>query len=330
MNGAQFATLLDRFDIDANSAIFLAASQNFVYRVNHLGTSRIARVSVMRHRTFAEIGGELAWIEFLSQKGIPVCAAQLSVSGAKYEEIIFGGSSYLLAVFEEAAGRKIERCDLSVDFCRRVGELIGRMHAAAIEANEKGFKVCRGDWSSSRLITKDMTETKAPIGDEFRSSVSELVNDISSIPPTSNNYGMLHGDVNMDNMHIQGGRIQIFDFDNAEYGYFLQDLAVMLYDSIYSKVVTEVQPEALASRIAIFWDAMLEGYRRFNPALSLSAKRLAEFFLLREAIIYVHHHRIIPPDRWCDPFLSAMRKHVEERKHPLDFTRLVTPNPTLA
>jgi amicoumacin kinase len=322
MDSVEFSTLLNSFDIDANSAFFLGASQNFVYRVNHLGAQRIARVSILRHRTPAEIEGELEWIEFLSEKGVSVCVPQSSASGAKYEEMTFDGRSYLLAVFEEAAGRRTVRDDLSVEFCRHVGELIGRMHAAAIEANATGFKVHRSIWSSSRLLTNDMIETRAPIGDKFRSSVSKLMQDISSIPVTSDNYGMLHGDVNMGNLHIQGDRIQIFDFDNAEYGYFLQDLAVMLYDSIYSKVVTHVTPEILTSTIKIFWDAMLKGYRRFNPKVSFSAKSLSDFFLLREAIIYVHYHRIISPDRWSDPYLLKMRGHVEENYCPLGFGQL--------
>jgi Ser/Thr protein kinase RdoA (MazF antagonist) len=247
-------------------------------------------------------------IDFLSEKGISVCVPQSSASGAKCEEMTIDGRSYLLAVFEEAAGRKAVRDDLSVDFCLRVGELIGRMHSAAIEANTTGFKVHRSDWSSSRLLTKDMIETTAPIGDKFRSSISNLMQEISSIPATSDNYGMLHGDVNTGNLHIQDDRIQIFDFDNAEYGYFLQDLAVMLYDSIYSKVVRQVAPETLTSTIKIFWDAMLEGYHRFNPKLFFSAKELSDFFLLREAIVYVHYHRVLSPDRWSDPYLLNMRR----------------------
>jgi len=323
MDGAQFSTLLDTFGIDANSAVFVGASQNFVYRVNHLGAWRIARVSIMRHRTPAEIAGELEWIEFLSERGIPVCVPQSSASGAKYQEMIIEGRSYLLTVFDEAAGRKPERDDLSVDFYRGVGELIGRMHAAAIEANSTGFKVCRGDWASSRLLTTDMIETKAPIGDQFRNGVSRLIHEISGIPTTSNNYGIIHGDINTGNIHIHHGGIRIFDFDNAEYGYFLHDLAVLLYDSIYSKVVSHVAPQALTSTIKTFWDATLNGYYRINPTLCFSAKDLSNFFLLREAIIYVHYHRIIPPDRWADPNLSKMRRHVEERDHPLDFARLV-------
>jgi amicoumacin kinase len=326
MTNAQFSMLLSLFDIDANSAVFVAASQNFVYRVNHRGAHRIARVSVMRHRTRAEIQGELEWIEFLYAKGLPVCVPQSTASGAKYAEMAIDGRFYLLAVFEEAVGRKAARSDLTIEFCDCVGELIGRMHTAAIEANVTGYKVCRGDWSSSRLLTKDMIKTKAPIGDKFRGSVSKLMQEISAIPATSSTYGLLHSDVNMDNIHIHNGRIQIFDFDNAEYGYFLQDLAVMLYDSIYSKVVTQVVPDALTSTIKPLWDAVLKRYYKFNPALTFSATELSNFFLLREAIIYVHYHRIIPFDRWSDPFLLGMRRHVEERDHPLNFRRLVEQN----
>jgi Ser/Thr protein kinase RdoA (MazF antagonist) len=323
MTNAQFSMLLSLFDIDAKSAAFVGASQNFVYRVNHRGAHRIARISVMRRRTRAEIQGELEWIEFLYAKGLPVCVPQSTASGAKFAEMAIDGRFYLLAVFEEAAGRKAARGDLSVEFCDCVGELIGRMHAAAIEATATGYKVCRGDWSSSRLLTKDMIETKAPIGDKFRGSVSKLMQEISAIPPTSSNHGLLHGDVNMGNIHIHDGRIQIFDFDNAEYGYFLQDLVVMLYDSIYSKVVTQAAPDALTSAIKPLWGAMLKSYHKFNPALTFSASELSDFFLLREAVIYVHYHRIIPPDRWSDPFILGMRRHVEERDHPLNFKRLV-------
>jgi len=329
MTNAQFSMLLSLFDIDPNSAVFVGASQNFVYRVKHRGTHRIARISVMRHRTRAEIQGELEWIEFLYAKGLPVCAPQSTASGAKYAEMAIDGRLYLLAVFEDAAGRKAARGDLTVDFCDRVGELIGRMHAAAIEANATGYKVCRGDWSSSRLLTKDMLETKAPIGEKFRGSVSKLMREISAIPATSGNHGLLHGDVNMDNIHIHDGRIQIFDFDNAEYGYFLQDIVVMLYDSIYSRLVTQIAPDALISTIKPLWDAMLKSYHKFNPRLTFSASDLSNFFLLREAIICVHYHRIIPTDRWSDPFLLGMRRHVEEGDHPLNFRRLVEQDQTL-
>jgi Ser/Thr protein kinase RdoA (MazF antagonist) len=323
MDKAQFSALLNRFDIAARSAIFLGASQNFVYRVNQRGTRRIARVSTMRYRTAAEIRGELDWIGFLSGKGIPVCAPQPSASGAMCEEMIIDGRSFLLVVFEEAVGRKPGRDDLSADFCRRVGELVGQMHTASIDADATGFKVCRGEWHASRLLTSDMAETRAPAGEKFRLGVSKLMREISDIPAARSGYGMLHGDVNMGNLHIQGDRIQIFDFDNAEYGYFLQDLAVMLYDSIYSKLVTQVAAEILTPTIKTYWHALLEGYRRFNPAFCFSAKQLSDFFLLREAVIYVHYHRVIPPERWFDPFLLEMRRHVEGKYHPIGFQSLV-------
>jgi Ser/Thr protein kinase RdoA (MazF antagonist) len=326
MSAVHFSMLLNLFDIDANSAVFLGGSQNFVYRVDHRGAGRIARVSVMRHRTRAEIQGELEWIEFLYAKGLPVCAPQSTASGAKYAEMAIDGRLYLLAVFEEAAGRKAARGDLTVEFCDRVGDLIGRMHAAAIEANATGYRVCRGDWRSSRLLTRDMIETKAPIGDKFRGGVSKLMREISAIPTTSGNYGLLHGDVNMGNIHIHDNKIRIFDFDNAEYGYFLQDLVVMLYDSIYSKIVTRVASDALTVTIKPLWDAMVKSYRIVNPELAFSAQELSDFFLLREAVIYLHYHRIMPPDRWSDPFLLEMCRHVEERGHPLNFRRLVEQN----
>jgi Ser/Thr protein kinase RdoA (MazF antagonist) len=200
--------------------------------------------------------------------------------------------------------------------------LIGDMHTSAMTATKQGFRVQRADWKMSRLLTNDMETTLAPLTAPFRQGVGSLVSDIGRLPTTATNYGLIHSDVNAGNCHIDGEQLRIFDFDNCEYGYFLQDLATFLYDTLYSKTVKHVPAAELTSAVGTLWNATLEGYFQSGPALDFSADELCRFFLLREAILYTHYHRILPSESWSDPFLAEMRRHVETRSHPLDFEQM--------
>ncbi|MDB6003107.1 MAG: hypothetical protein JWR15_94 [Prosthecobacter sp.] len=53
---------------------------------------------------------------------------------------------------------------------------------------------------------------------------------------------------------------------------------------------------------------------------------LERFFLLREAVIYVHYHRTLDVPTLDHSFkagLEVMRKNVERQEHQVDFGRLV-------
>ena len=322
LDEAHFAELLWTFDIDVISAKLVGASQNFVYSADRHGVPCIARISALRYRKREEIEAELEWIAFLNGNGVPVCPAFTSKHGHRCEQLLICGKEYLLAVFERANGRHPVRTDLSTAFCFKIGRLIGKMHASAVTAAAQGFRFQRPDWKISRLLTNDMETTRAPLTEAFRLGVRSLVSDIGRLPATATNYGLIHSDVNVGNCHIDGEELRIFDFDNCEYGYFLQDLVTLLYDTLYSKIVKHVPVTELTSAVGTLWDATLEGYFQSGPSLTFSAEELCRFFLLREAIIYVHYHRILPSASWSDPFLAEMRRHVEMRSHPLDFEQL--------
>jgi Ser/Thr protein kinase RdoA (MazF antagonist) len=208
--------------------------------------------------------------------------------------------------------------------CRRIGELIGQMHLAAIAATETERRFARGDWRASRLLTHDLAATAAPALAEFRSSVTVLIEEIAATPPHVFNFGLIHADVNSGNCHLDGDRLWLFDFDNCEYGYFLQDLAVMLYDTLYSKWVKHVSPDQLTDFVRTLWHALLSGYREAGPALAIDPDALRRFFLLREAVIYIHYHRLFPASQLAaDAYVTGMKRNVETRTHALDFESLV-------
>ncbi len=323
MTAEEFAQLLAQFGLDAFLAREIGRSQNFVYEVPRHGTEYIARISAARHRTRTQIEAELSWMRVLAQRGIAVCPPLLSVRSQWCEEKFVNDTSFVLSVFTKAPGRKPERADVTATLAYRIGELIGQMHSAAAWATSSGQSFARDDWRSSRLLTHDMANTSAPVGEQFRDAVCELNDAIAAIPVEPFTFGLIHGDVNSGNCHLDSGRLWIFDFDNCEYGYFLQDIVVMLYDTLYSKFVKHVPPDAMTATVLNLWCQLVAGYRTTGPSLKLHAEHLRRFFLLREAIIYVHYHRIFPAAQMAaDGYVAGMKAHVEKMSHPLDFDRL--------
>lgn len=319
----QFAEGLARFGLDASCARDLGRSQNFVYTVSRQGNEYIARISTGRHRTKPEIEAELAWVLLLAQKGMPVCEPMRSINSQWCEEMMVDGVSFLISVFMSAPGRKPERTEITAAFAYRMGKLIGRMHSISRWATLSGVSFRRNDWRNSRLLTGDMTATDAPVGECFRMAVQTLIDRIAACPIAPTTFGLIHGDLNSGNCHVDGDQLWLFDFDNCEYGYFLQDLSVMLYDTIYSKHVKYLSLDDLNTKVWDLWGHLMAGYRSEGLLLKFQAEELRASFLLREAVIYIHLHRIFPAAQLAmDNYLDEMRAHVEKMSHPLDFDRL--------
>lgn len=307
----------------APSARLIGRSQNFVYLASLQGKDSIARVSFGRHRTRGQIEAELAWIRLLAQRGVAVSRPLLSSCAEWCAERTVNGSVYILSAFEKAPGQKPERSELTETFARMAGELVGQMHSAALSATSSNLLFSRDNWRSSRLITHDLATTTAPIGEPFWKAIHTLVSEIAALPIEPTTFGLIHGDINSGNCHLDADRLWIFDFDNCEYGYFLQDLTVMLYDTFYSKFVKHLPPEALIEQVFRLWRSFLVGRLSTGPCFTFRAGDLRRFFLLREATIYLHYYRIFPAAQLAaDNYLNEMRTHVETMQHPLDFERL--------
>jgi len=291
--------------------------------MNRDGQPHIARISVARYLTQAQMEAELAWLGLLAGRGLTVSSPVLSLRPRLYEHRRIDRIDYFLSVFTKAPGRKPERADLTKTFAHRLGELIGKLHATAAWANASGMSFARENWKESRLLTHDLVTTSAPIGSRFRDSMHELVGRIDALAVTPTTFGLIHGDVNSGNCHIENEQVWLFDFDNCEHGYFVQDLAVMLYDTLYSAFVKHVPAETLVATILNLWQPLVTGYRVSGPRLTLGADDLRNRFLLREAALYIHYHRVFPAARLVkDDYVTGMRTRVASLSHSLDFAAL--------
>lgn len=324
----QIQSLVEPFGLDAAGLQHLGSSQNHVYRGQRpAGDPVIVRISEGRHRVKSEVEAELGWISHLVSRGLRICVPVPAVSGEWCIAAEVEGRECLVTCFRHAPGTKVVPALVDPALYRKLGLLVGELHAGAVSFGEVGADWERTHWHESRLIGHDFDALGEQLSAVFRSSVSRLVDELRTWPAAPSTYGPVHGDISFGNCFVESGELWIFDFDNCEHGYFLQDLATVLYDSIYCKVLNKFADDGLTGRMVPLWRAFLEGYAETGVVKTMDPEALRKFFLLREAVIYGHYHRILDVATLNDSFkagLEVMRQNVEQQEHQVDFKHLFT------
>lgn len=327
LNPDHLESLLLRYGLQPEGAEYLGGSQNHVYAARTAdGEKRILRVSTGRHRTRLQVRAELEWVTFLGQRGVNACQPLPTTTGQRCIDLDVDGHSYTAACFEFAPGQLVGPEDVNVALYEKLGALMGRMHTAAKEFSKKAKFLPRLFWYESRLLREDVEEMSGSLTKHFRECVAYLIESMRQAERTPDTHGLIHSDVSFGNFSLHEGELWIFDFDNCEFGFFIQDLATALYDSIYCKVLDKSADPGLTGRMLPLWRALLKGYASTGPLKQIDPAMLRKFFLLREAAIYVHYHRTLDIAKMDDSFkagLEVMRKNVESQSHQVDFARLL-------
>ncbi|MBN8418967.1 MAG: phosphotransferase [Verrucomicrobia bacterium] len=306
---------------------FLRSSQNHVYLVRHDGAKSILRVSKGRHRTRQDVEAELAFVEFLAARGVNVCSPVPALDGEDCVALSLDGDDHVVTCFEHAPGRKITPEDIAPPVYEKLGEMLAELHRHALHLPADHAAQARPHWQESRLLRQDMAELCGRLSPAFVERLTELMEKLRWLPVTPDSYGLVHADACLGNCFLDGDNLWIFDFDNCEHGHFAQDFATILYDSIYCRMLNQFADDGLNDRIAPLWAGLWRGYAKAGPLAAIDAFQLKHFFLLREAVIYIHYHRTLDLSAVPDSFkagLEVMRKNVEDQAHQVDFERLVS------
>lgn len=303
----------------------LRSSQNHVYLVRRGGAKSILRVSKGRHRNRQDVEAELAFVRFLAARGVKACNPLPALDGEVCVALSLEGEEHIVTCFEHAPGRKIMPEDIAPPVYEKLGGMLAELHRHTLHLPADHAARARPHWHESRLVREDVAELRGRLPAAFVESLADLMEKLRELPVTLETYGLVHADACLGNCALDGDRLWIFDFDNCEHGHFAQDFATILYDSIYCRMLNQFADDGLNDRIAPLWEGLWRGYAAAGPLCGIGALVLKRFFLLREAVIYMHYHRTLDVATVADSFkagLEVMRRNVEAQEHQVDFERL--------
>ncbi|WP_283176306.1 phosphotransferase [Gemmobacter sp. 24YEA27] len=287
----------------------LNIAENLTWLVEAGVFRAVLRVHRPGYHTRTGICQELDWSQALARDaGIDTPAVIAGVNGALVQEAQVPGfapgqpGGRYMVMFEFAPGRQPGPDDDLVAPFRSLGAIAARTHIHARgwqsaqplerlvwdEAAVFGEGATWGDWRAGPNVTPEIRE----VLEEAEQIVCQR---LAAWGKGQARYGLIHGDMRLTNLLIDGARTVLIDFDDSGLGWYLYDFAAAVS-------FMEDHPQVPALRAA--W---VEGYRDIAPLSEEEEREIDTFVMLRRMALlaWIGSHIEAPEPQAMAPHFAA-------------------------
>lgn len=275
-----------RYGVPNGALRLLGGFQSYIYEFEHQGQARILRISHTAHRSIAQVHGEAAWINYLVDRGIPAARVVPAPDGALVQMLPAREGAFIAAAFERAPGTRVSHDALGPALYRQMGILMGRMHVLTQDYVPPTLAYRRPTWhdQAAGFAARCLPDSEQVAIDKFDAELAYL----QTLPTERESYGLAHTDVHLGNIHIHDGQLTLFDFDDCQYTWFVDDIAIALF---YATLSAKNDQERLALAQS-FLPPFLEGYYQAHWLAPKWFAQIPHFLKVREIGVYaaIHAH----------------------------------------
>jgi Ser/Thr protein kinase RdoA (MazF antagonist) len=223
-NVAQEAALRWGGPEEANSLSYVRSSANHLFRFEHAGRLCYLRLAHAAERRPSAIAAELDFVHHVADTGLAVALPVASATGRLIEDVSGGGQRYWAVVFEGLQGREFEFVELDEAGYRAWGSALALAHRASQTFPPHP---ARPNWRDElRAALAALPAEETAVAQTLASGLRWL----DTLAPQEQDYGLLHGDFELDNLVWDGEQFQALDFDDAAYAWYVVDFAAALQD----------------------------------------------------------------------------------------------------
>ncbi|OLV20021.1 phosphotransferase enzyme family protein [Deinococcus marmoris] len=265
--------LLARFEMEG--AVALGGFESAVFAT----PQRVLKLTHTLRRERAFIESELHFTRHLAAHGLPAPHPLPSRAGHWVEQDPDPeGGSWLACAFARLPGHPLRAGDLTSEVIRAWGKLTGQLHVLARHYTPDPHLPRRRPWHTEPVL--DLR--RLPPGlDGQRRRGQALIERVRVWPRTPQNYGLIQSDLHGDNLHWDGQTLHVFDFDDCEYHFFLNDLAV----SLHSVALLAPQGQDGARFCQRFLELYLPAYQEVCALPPDWRERMADLLCLRDVLM---------------------------------------------
>lgn len=298
-----------RYGLLASDVRKLGGFESFVFEYEKDNCSYILRISHCTHRTAEQVQGEVHWLNDLAGNGVSVSRAIVSENGRPVE-VIHANDGYFTAVsFEKAKGRPPGKADWNVKLFRQMGSMTGKMHALTRRYQPGDERFRRPEWH------EDLDDFASKFLDPSEPEIVEKFRAIRQYPlrfsKDKEAYGLIHVDFHRGNFFVKDGRITLFDFDDCQYSWFAEDIAMALFYAISPDCWKE-EDVAFAKH---FYDSFMDGYSSENTIDRKWLQEIPYFLKQREINVYLALKASVSGD---DEFQGWSKAFMKDRRYKIE------------
>lgn len=297
----------ERYGIKSSDLKKLDGFESYIFKYSKDGVGYILRIAHTIRRSETLIRAEIEWIRYLASNGVSVADAVLSQNGNLVEIIDDGADSFFLATsFFEVYGKSPYVYGWSEKLFTTYGALLGKMHKLAQSYSPVDSAIERPLWNSKEMNGDVLTNIPST-QPEIKERYLEIISNLETLEQTRESFGLIHFDAHSGNMLVdETGQINLFDFDDCNRNWFVNDIAIVLF----YMVTNTKNPEELTNK---FLPPFLKGYSRENRLDSKWLKEIPVFLRMREIDLYAVIHRSMDQnklDGWCKQFMDDREKKI--------------------
>jgi Ser/Thr protein kinase RdoA (MazF antagonist) len=277
---------LPRWGVSSDASVsLLNVSENATFAVNDAARRRelIVRVHRIGYSSLQEIRSELQWILALRREAVVETALPLAGIGDELVQLLSspaGRAERYAVAFERLPGREPDPTRDAAHWFEKLGQLTARMHAHARSWNlPQGF--CRKRWD-----VDDMVGPRAHWG-PWRAAMGLSADGAQCIERAllcirarlerfgrgAQQFGLVHADLRLANLLVDGAQLRIIDFDDCGFSWFLYDFAAAISFIEHQPFI----PELL--------EAWLTGYRTVARVPRQAAAEIPTLVVLRRILL---------------------------------------------
>ena len=276
--------LLDKWGLDPQTNVeLLTISENATFRAEEPGSRRLIVLRVYRpgYHTQQEIESELDWIVALRQEEIVETPEPLVVkTGGLLTSFELEGEHRFVVAFTFMTGvEPPPTANLNSGF-EQLGAISARLHQHVRSWKRPtafvrkiwnfdttvGPKSHWGDWRFAPKLTKDGEQL-------LEKTCLKLKRQLNEFGEGSDKFGLIHADLRLANLLVEGDRLGIIDFDDCGFGWFGYDFAAAVSFLEHESIIAELE------------DSWIQGYRSVTSLSEESVNMLPSFVMLRRLLL---------------------------------------------
>ncbi len=222
---------------------WLGRGGNMVFRVTTADADYVLRLHPPGSTDAARLGSQLQWLASIRRNTklmapYPVVAL---VDGREQlwhdlrHESLHGTSVVYAALFEYIEGERKPARDLSADDVYRIGEYLGTLHTDAQVKPARDFAGARLDWEglfgedSPYASPSERALKRAEQGGILDQVAEHLRAPLSKLASNPEAMGKIHADLLAKNILFRADSVAALDFEYCGWGFYLYDLAPLLW-----------------------------------------------------------------------------------------------------
>lgn len=261
----------------------IVLSENATYMIRNKETGSrdgVLRISRPGYHTLEELNSEMKWLRQINDYTPLLVANPIKGLDGKNIQIIKGedGKEYYCVVYEYLSGEAPdeENEEALVRHFRKLGQTTAYLHRQTNIWNGTR-RLNRMEWTYDNIIGDTPAWGRWQDSPDMTSEAEAMLIRVTLIIKkrlerygrNENNYGLIHADLRLANLLIEGEQIKVIDFDDCGFGWYLHDLASAL---------SFIEDKPIVPRLVNAW---LEGYKRVLPFTDTDFEEIDTFIMMR-------------------------------------------------